>query len=82
MFIRPATLTDISAIMQVVTDVVPAMIAAGNYQWDNTYPNAEVFENDVALKQLWVVEIDGDIARHCSHYYRPRAGVRQCRLGH
>lgn len=61
MQIRLATLTDIPPIMQLIADVVPVMIAAGNFQWDNTYPNAEVFEKDIALQQLWVADIDGQI---------------------
>jgi len=61
MYIRRATLNDIPQIMQLIADVVPLMIAAGNYQWDNNYPNAEVFEKDIALQQLWVADIDGEI---------------------
>jgi len=38
------------------------MRAAGNFQWGDDYPNPEVFVNDIALKQLWVSEIDGQIA--------------------
>jgi ribosomal protein S18 acetylase RimI-like enzyme len=38
------------------------MRAAGNLQWDDAYPNAEVFERDIELGQLWVAEIDGAIA--------------------
>ena len=60
--IRLATLNDLPLIMQLVAQVVPAMNAAGNYQWDNTYPNTLVFENDIALSQLWAAEIAGDIA--------------------
>ena len=62
MIIRRATLSDIPSIMQVITDVVPAMREAGNYQWDHTYPNAVAFEEDIALDQLWVAEADGEIA--------------------
>lgn len=62
MIIRPATLADIPGIMQLIAEVVPAMNAAGNFQWDSTYPNAKVFENDITLKQLWVADTDGDIA--------------------
>ncbi|BAU53007.1 GNAT family N-acetyltransferase [Mucilaginibacter gotjawali] len=61
MHIRLATLTDIPPIMQLITEVVPLMIAAGNFQWDDKYPNAEVFEKDIALQQLWVADIDGEI---------------------
>jgi GNAT superfamily N-acetyltransferase len=62
MLIRLATLTDIPQIMQLTAEVVPLMNTAGNMQWDNTYPNAGVFEKDIALKQLWVADIDGSIA--------------------
>ena len=62
MTIRPATLADIPGIMQLIAEVVPAMNAASNFQWDSTYPNAKVFENDIALEQLWVADADGDIA--------------------
>jgi GNAT superfamily N-acetyltransferase len=62
MIIRQAILNDIDSIMQVVKSVVPLMNAAGNMQWDNTYPNAAVFEKDISLNQLWVAEIDGSIA--------------------
>jgi ribosomal protein S18 acetylase RimI-like enzyme len=62
MIIRPATLLDISSIMQLIAEVVPAMNALGNFQWDHTYPNAAVFENDIAVNQLWVAEIADSIA--------------------
>lgn len=62
MLIRLANLTDIAGIMQVISAVVPVMQAAGNFQWDNTYPNPGVFENDIALNQLWVAVIDEEIA--------------------
>ncbi|SDE89922.1 Ribosomal protein S18 acetylase RimI [Mucilaginibacter pineti] len=62
MLVRPAILTDIPQIMQLIAEVVPAMIASGNLQWDEHYPNARVFTNDIALNQLWVAEIDEQIA--------------------
>jgi len=62
MTIRQATLTDIPSIMQLIAEVVPAMNALGNFQWDSTYPNAQVFEKDIALNQLWVEDVDGVIA--------------------
>jgi ribosomal protein S18 acetylase RimI-like enzyme len=61
MIIRLATLNDIEAIMNLVAGVIPVMQASGNFQWDHTYPNAEVFNNDVKLNQLWVADINGDI---------------------
>ena len=59
---RRAVLNDIPQIMHLIAGVVPVMIAAGNFQWDNTYPNALVFENDIKLNQLWVTEEDAAIA--------------------
>ena len=61
MIIRLATINDIPAIMQLVDEVVPVMRASGNFQWDSTYPNAKVFESDIALNQLWLAEVDGEI---------------------
>ena len=62
MTIRLATLADVPQIMQLIAEVVPAMITLGNFQWDSTYPNAQVFEKDIALNQLWVADVDGAIA--------------------
>jgi GNAT superfamily N-acetyltransferase len=62
MLIRLAKLNDIPKIMQLIAEVIPDMNASGNFQWDGTYPNAQVFENDIALNQLWVAEEEGSIA--------------------
>lgn len=62
MQIRLATLDDIALIVALVRRVVPLMRAAGNLQWDDVYPNPEVFTRDVDLSQLWVAELDGQIA--------------------
>ena len=62
MLLRLAILTDVPSIMQLITEVVPVMNASGNFQWDGSYPNAQVFENDIALNQLWLAEVDGAIA--------------------
>ncbi|WP_299464653.1 GNAT family N-acetyltransferase [Mucilaginibacter sp.] len=61
MNIRLATSKDIPQIMNLIADVVPLMIASGNLQWDDKYPNPEVFENDIKLNQLWVADVDGAI---------------------
>jgi len=61
MVIRRAILNDVEQVMQLVKAVVPLMNAAGNMQWDDTYPNPAVFGKDINLEQLWVAEIDGDI---------------------
>jgi len=62
MNIRQAIITDIPKIMQLIAEVVPVMNAAGNLQWDNNYPNAQVFTKDIEAAQLWVAVVDGDIA--------------------
>src|ERR1700733_8656494 len=62
MQIRQATLRDVDSVMALVRRVVPLMRASGNLQWDDHYPNADVFERDIELDQLWLAEIDGEIA--------------------
>jgi ribosomal protein S18 acetylase RimI-like enzyme len=62
MIIRLATLQDIESIMQLVAEVVPIMQQTGNLQWDNTYPNTDIFMEDVRSRQLWVADLDGQIA--------------------
>lgn len=48
--------------MELLKAVVPLMNAAGNWQWDDTYPNPAVFEKDISLNQLWLADLAGDIA--------------------
>jgi len=48
--------------MALVQRVVPLMLATGNRQWDEGYPNDSAFERDIALTQLWVAETNDDIA--------------------
>jgi GNAT superfamily N-acetyltransferase len=62
MLTRLATFADIPQILKFIAGIIPAMHAEGNFQWDDTYPNAGVFESDIAIDQLWVVDADGDIA--------------------
>ena len=62
MQIRLAVSEDVAALVVLLRRVVPLMRAAGNLQWDDTYPNAGVFERDIELGQLWVADIDGSVA--------------------
>lgn len=62
MRIRLANHQDIPALMTLMHRVVPLMIASGNLQWDESYPNEDVFGRDIRLGQLWVAEIDTAIA--------------------
>jgi ribosomal protein S18 acetylase RimI-like enzyme len=62
MRIRRAAHDDLLALMALMRRVVPAMLAAGNLQWDETYPNEAVFQRDIDLEQLWVADADTSIA--------------------
>lgn len=48
--------------MSLLCRVIPMMQAAGNLQWDETYPDASILEHDLEQGWLWVVDIDGAIA--------------------
>ena len=62
LIIRRATVADLPATVALVQAVVPLMNAAGNYQWTSEYPNAAVFEKDIAQNYLWVAELGGELA--------------------
>jgi ribosomal protein S18 acetylase RimI-like enzyme len=62
MRIRLATQDDLPALISLVRRVVPLMQAEGNRQWDEHYPNEAVFERDIAFGQLWVADVNGDLA--------------------
>jgi ribosomal protein S18 acetylase RimI-like enzyme len=62
MQIRLATDKDLPALMALMQRVVPGMLAAGNLQWDDSYPNEAVFQRDIDLAQLWVADADTSIA--------------------
>ena len=62
MTIRLATETDLAILMALMRRVVPLMLATGNLQWDENYPNESVFRRDIMLTQLWIAEVEGSIA--------------------
>ncbi len=62
MRIRLATHEDLPALMALMQRVVPAMLASGNLQWDDSYPNEAVFQRDINLAQLWVADAETSIA--------------------
>lgn len=57
--IRLAADNDVDLIMKIVQKVIPLMRNSGNFQWDEKYPNPEVFLKDIANQELWVAENDG-----------------------
>jgi GNAT superfamily N-acetyltransferase len=62
MLIRLATTSDVDGMMVFLVMFVRLMRDSGNLQWDEHYPNPEVFTRDIELAQLWVVEIDSQLA--------------------
>jgi ribosomal protein S18 acetylase RimI-like enzyme len=62
MRIRLATRDDLPALLELMRRVVPLMLASGNLQWDETYPNEAVFLRDIDLGQLWVADAETCIA--------------------
>jgi len=62
MQIKRATQADVPAIMGIIRKVVPLMRAVGNLQWDDHYPNPEVFLRDIEQQQLWIADVDGTLA--------------------
>jgi ribosomal protein S18 acetylase RimI-like enzyme len=62
MRIRAATHADIPALMELMRRVVPLMLASGNLQWDESYPDEPVFRRDIDLGQLWIADAEASIA--------------------
>ena len=62
MDVRPGRIEDVDAVMALIRRVVPLMQAAGNWQWDDGYPNQEGFTRDAERSQLWVAEEAGRLA--------------------
>lgn len=62
MLLRQATHSDLPALIALIRRVVPLLRASGNHQWDDDYPNQEVFALDIDRGELWVAEIDSAIA--------------------
>ena len=56
--IRKGRITDIESIMKLTKACAKAMIANGIYQWNEHYPSASAFENDVKRNELYVLEIN------------------------
>ena len=62
MLVRPATPDDLPALLDLLRRVVPLMHKTGNFQWDDQYPNETVFRQDIAKNQLWVAEVNNQLA--------------------
>jgi GNAT superfamily N-acetyltransferase len=62
MTLRLATPDDIPALLDLLKHVIPAMHESGNFQWDEHYPNATVFGQDITRQQLWVAVVSDQLA--------------------
>ncbi|MFD1873866.1 GNAT family N-acetyltransferase [Hymenobacter bucti] len=60
--IRRAAPADLPAILRLIRQVVPLMNASGNFQWTEEYPNAAIFEKDIAQNYLWVTYLGDQLA--------------------
>ena len=61
MIIRKAKKNELDDIMQVYKSCVSGMIALGIDQWDETYPNREIIEQDLEIGDYYVGLIDNEI---------------------
>jgi len=60
--IRKARQDEIGEIMELISKCVQVMQAAGSDQWDESYPNKEIIDLDIAQGTLYVCEEDQAIA--------------------
>jgi len=61
MYIRLANIMDLSAVIDLMTRVIPVMKAEGNDQWDDGYPNEQIIRNDINEHDLFVLIEDDQI---------------------
>lgn len=59
--IRKANLNDVDGIMDIVNQIVVEMKESNNTQWDENYPKAENFKQDIEEGSLYVDEFEGDL---------------------
>lgn len=60
--IRTAVISDLDQIMQIVEGSKADMHSYGNYQWNEDYPKADNFINDINSGSLFVYDINGTVA--------------------
>jgi GNAT superfamily N-acetyltransferase len=71
--IRKANLNDIEQIMEIINTTVEEMKSYNNTQWDENYPQAKDFVEDIELGDLYV-ESEGDdlLGLICVNYIQPK----------
>ena len=77
MIIRKAEKQDLDDIMQVYKSCVDGMIALGIDQWDETYPNRDIIEQDLEIGDYYVGLIDNEIVAGIKiDAQRPKYGTK------
>ena len=59
--IRRAKIQEIPEIMELSRACASHMIEQGIYQWNEHYPSAAAFENDIDRNELYVLELNGEL---------------------
>ncbi len=59
--IKKAIISDLNDLLQITKSCARHMIDKEIYQWNELYPSKEILQKDIALKQLWKLEIDHKI---------------------
>jgi len=59
--IRKGNLKDINSIISMTKACAKVMISNGIFQWNEHYPNATAFENDIKRNELYVLEINDEV---------------------
>lgn len=74
--IRKANMNDLGKIMKIIKATVEEMKDYNNTQWDENYPSDKDFVSDIKKQDLYVDEIDGDVAGFiCLNYEEPEEYV-------
>ena len=56
--IKKAVISDLSQLLEITKSCAKHMIDKKIYHWNELYPSKEVLQKDIALQQLWKLEID------------------------
>jgi len=60
MQIRLAIFKDLETIMNIIKNCIEDMESQGIYQWNQYYPTAEIFEEDIKSESLYIGEAKND----------------------
>lgn len=61
LIMRLARINDLDQIMSIIEQTKAIMQAENNDQWDNDYPNEQIFRQDIAEGNLYVAEFGNEV---------------------